>query len=140
MHIACREAEFLLKLNHDSIVQCYDVMDNGKQMVLLMEYLRGGPLLDDLHHIAGESYTEQQASVIAAQVLPHTMSVSRPACTIHALMLLSDVPSVAKTELSRTIKMWSRANAKEIHLFTFHPVSQFGCALHVHDSSCTCAR
>ena len=44
-------------------------MDNGKQMVLVMEYLRGGPLLDDLHHIAGESYTEQQASVIAAQVL-----------------------------------------------------------------------
>ena len=68
MHIHCREAEFLLKLNHDSIVQCYDVMDNGKQMVLVMEYLRGGPLLDDLHHIAGESYTEQQASVIAAQV------------------------------------------------------------------------
>jgi len=72
MHTACREAEFLLKLSHDSIVQCYDVMDNGKQMVLLMEYLRGGPLLDDLHHIAGESYTEQQASVIAAQVLSFT--------------------------------------------------------------------
>ncbi|KAL0031709.1 hypothetical protein WJX79_002351 [Trebouxia sp. C0005] len=67
-----KEAEFLLKLNHDSIVQCYDVMDNGKQMVLLMEYLRGGPLLDDLHHIAGESYTEQQASVIAAQILEAT--------------------------------------------------------------------
>lgn len=68
IYSGCREAEFLLKLNHDSIVQCYDVMDNGKQMVLVMEFLRGGPLLDDLHHIAGESYTEQQAAVIAAQV------------------------------------------------------------------------
>ena len=67
-YTACREAEFLLKLNHPSIVQCFDVVDNGKQMVLVMEYLRGGPLLDDLHHIAGESYTEQQASAIAAQV------------------------------------------------------------------------
>ena len=66
----CSEAEFLLKLHHSSIVECYDVVDNGKQMVLVMEYLRGGPLLDDLHHIAGESYTEQQAAVIAAQVLP----------------------------------------------------------------------
>lgn len=65
----CSEAEFLLKLHHSSIVECYDVVDNGKQMVLVMEYLRGGPLLDDLHHIAGESYTEQQAAVIAAQVL-----------------------------------------------------------------------
>ena len=36
-----------------------------------MEFLRGGPLLDDLHHIAGESYTEQQAAVIAAQVMQH---------------------------------------------------------------------
>lgn len=65
---ACREAEFLLKLSHPSIVECFDVVDNGKQMVLVMEYLRGGPLLDDLHHIAGESYTEQQAAAIAAQV------------------------------------------------------------------------
>lgn len=67
MH-CCREAEFLLKLHHSNIVECYDVIDNGKQMVLVMEYLKGGPLLDDLHHIAGESYTEQQAAVIAAQV------------------------------------------------------------------------
>lgn len=58
----------MLKLTHDSIVQCYDVIDNGKQMVLVMEFLRGGPLLDDLHHIAGESYTEQQAANIFAQV------------------------------------------------------------------------
>ena len=55
-------------LNHDSIVRCYDVIDNGKQMVLVMEFLRGGPLLDDLHHVAGESYTEQQASTIFGQV------------------------------------------------------------------------
>lgn len=66
--LAYREAEFLLMLNHDSIVQCYDVIDNGKQMVLVMEFLRGGPLLDDLHHVAGESYTEQQASIIFGQV------------------------------------------------------------------------
>ena len=59
----------MLKLNHSSIVECYDVIDNGKQMVLVMEYLRGGALLDDLHHIAGESYTEQQAAIIATQVL-----------------------------------------------------------------------
>ena len=58
-----------MKLNHSSIVECYDVIDNGKQMVLVMEYLRGGALLDDLHHIAGESYTEQQAAIIAAQVI-----------------------------------------------------------------------
>ncbi len=76
----CREAEFLLKLNHHSIVQCYDVMDNGKQMVLVMEYLRGGPLLDDLHHIAGESYTEQQASVIAAQVFNAILSHKQAMC------------------------------------------------------------
>ncbi|KAL3139723.1 hypothetical protein ABBQ38_004029 [Trebouxia sp. C0009 RCD-2024] len=69
LSIMRNEAEFLLKLNHSSIVECYDVIDNGKQMVLVMEYLRGGALLDDLHHIAGESYTEQQAAIIATQIL-----------------------------------------------------------------------
>ncbi|KAL3154387.1 hypothetical protein ABBQ32_013863 [Trebouxia sp. C0010 RCD-2024] len=69
LSIMRNEAEFLLKLDHSSIVECYDVIDNGKQMVLVMEYLRGGALLDDLHHIAGESYTEQQAAIIAAQIL-----------------------------------------------------------------------
>ena len=69
-HSCCSEAEFLLKLHHSSIVECFDVVENDKQMVLVMEYLKGGALLDDLHHIAGESYTEQQAAIIAAQVIP----------------------------------------------------------------------
>ena len=42
-------------------------MEDSKQMVLVMEHLRGGQLLDDLHKIAEENYTEQQAATIFKQ-------------------------------------------------------------------------
>ena len=37
--------------------------------VLVLEYLKGGQLLDHLHTI-GEHYTEQQAAALFAQVRP----------------------------------------------------------------------
>ena len=42
-------------------------MDDGKQMVMVMEYLRGGQLLDCLEELAGEHYTEQAAAAIFQQ-------------------------------------------------------------------------
>lgn len=64
---ACREAQFLRALSHPGIVSCEDVVEDGKQMVLVMEHLRGGQLLDDLHKIAEDNYTEQQAATIFKQ-------------------------------------------------------------------------
>lgn len=64
---ACREAYFLQKLHHPNIVECYDVVDDGKQMVLVMEYLRGGQLFDHLHMVTGDRYTEQQAAALFTQ-------------------------------------------------------------------------
>ncbi len=49
------------------------------------------------------------------------------------MLLLSDVQPVANTMLLRTIKVWCRANAAHLQLFAFQPVSQLGCAVHVHD-------
>ena len=63
----CREAQYLRALSHPSIVSCEDVVEDGKQMVLVMEHLRGGQLLDDLHKIAEDNYTEQQAATIFKQ-------------------------------------------------------------------------
>lgn len=31
-----REAEFLMMLDHPGIVECYDVIDDGNQMVIVM--------------------------------------------------------------------------------------------------------
>lgn len=31
-----REAEFLMMLDHPGIVECYDVIDDGNQMVIIM--------------------------------------------------------------------------------------------------------
>ena len=66
--IACREAAFLKRLQHPNIVDCQEVVNNGKQMVIIMEYLRGGQLFDQLENLAGEHYTEQQAAGLFVQV------------------------------------------------------------------------
>lgn len=66
--LACREAEFLQLLDHPNIVECIEVVENEKQMVIIMEWLRGGHLLDNLEEMAGQHYSEQQASVLFVQV------------------------------------------------------------------------
>lgn len=66
--MACREAEFLQLLDHPNIVECKEVVENEKQMVIIMEWLRGGHLLDNLEEMAGQHYSEQQASVLFVQV------------------------------------------------------------------------
>ncbi|KAK9824560.1 hypothetical protein WJX72_011313 [[Myrmecia] bisecta] len=63
-----REAEYLTMLDNPHIVEAYDVVENEKQLVIVMEYLRGGQLFDHLHRVAGETYSEQQAALIFAQM------------------------------------------------------------------------
>ena len=63
-----REAEFLQLLDHPNIVECKDVVENEKQMVIIMEWLRGGHLLDNLEEMAGQHYSEQQAAILFVQV------------------------------------------------------------------------
>jgi len=65
-----REAEFLNMLDSPRIVECLDVVDDGRQQVIVLEYLRGGQLYDSLHRLGGsqEPYTEQAAAAIFAQM------------------------------------------------------------------------
>ena len=70
---ACREAEFLQILDHPNIVTCYEVVENEKQMIILMEWLRGGHLLDTLEEMSGQHYSEQQAAILFVQVLGSTI-------------------------------------------------------------------
>ncbi|CAL5227092.1 g9998 [Coccomyxa viridis] len=63
-----KEAEFLQLLDHPNIVKCYEVVENEKQMVILMEWLRGGHLLDTLEEMAGQHYSEQQAAILFVQL------------------------------------------------------------------------
>lgn len=48
-------------------MKCYEVVENEKQMVILMEWLRGGHLLDTLEEMAGQHYSEQQAAILFVQ-------------------------------------------------------------------------
>ena len=66
--LSCREAKFLQMLHHPNIVDCYDVVEDEKQMVILMEWLRGGHLLDTLEEMSGQHYSEQQAAILFVQV------------------------------------------------------------------------
>lgn len=65
-----REAEFLNMLDSPRIVECYDVIDDNRQLVMVLEYLRGGQLYDSLHRLGGalELYTEQAAAGIFSQM------------------------------------------------------------------------
>ncbi|KAK9831839.1 hypothetical protein WJX81_000472 [Elliptochloris bilobata] len=63
-----READLLMMLDHPGIVECFDVIDDGHQMVIVMEWLRGGHLLDKLEEMAGQHYSEQQASILFTQL------------------------------------------------------------------------
>ena len=56
------------RLDHANIVKLDAVVDDGKQMVMVLEYLRGGQLLDSLEELAGEHYSEKTAAEIFQQV------------------------------------------------------------------------
>lgn len=46
------------------------MVENERQMVILMEWLRGGHLLDHLEEMSGQHYSEQQAAILFVQVGP----------------------------------------------------------------------
>ena len=75
---SCREAGFLKKAVHPNIVRLDEVVDDGKQMVMVMEYLRGGQLLDCLEELAGEHYTEQAAAAIFQQASRSDLPLCSP--------------------------------------------------------------
>ena len=45
-------------------------------MVILMEWLRGGHLLDHLEEMAGQHYSEQQAAILFVQVSPFPLPLT----------------------------------------------------------------
>lgn len=55
-------------MNHPNVVHLDEVVDDGKHMVMVMEYLRGGQLLDCLEQLAGEHYSEKTAAEMFQQV------------------------------------------------------------------------
>lgn len=57
------------KLQHPNIVRCEDVVDDGHQMVLVIEYLAGGQLFDQLEQLSEEHYSEKTAAQLFKQVL-----------------------------------------------------------------------
>ena len=54
-------------LDHPNIVECFGLVEDAKQLVILMEWLRGGHLLDTLEDMSGEHYSEQQAAILFVQ-------------------------------------------------------------------------
>ncbi|PSC73234.1 calcium calmodulin-dependent kinase type IV-like isoform A [Micractinium conductrix] len=62
-----RESDLLGMLDHPNIVECKDVVRSPRQLVLVLEWLRGGQVIDRLHEL-GLQYSEQQAAAIFVQV------------------------------------------------------------------------
>nr|AYV89281.1 death-associated kinase 1 isoform X2 [Tetranychus evansi] len=62
-----REVNILKKLNHDNIVKLYNVYDNGNEVILILELVKGGELFD---YLAGkEGLAEAQAIAFIKQIL-----------------------------------------------------------------------
>ncbi|PRW44918.1 CAMK CAMK1 kinase Srk1 isoform B [Chlorella sorokiniana] len=62
-----RESDLLGMLEHPNIVECKDVIRSPRQLVLVLEWLRGGQVIDRLHEL-GLQYSEQQAAQVFVQV------------------------------------------------------------------------
>ncbi|GLC43257.1 hypothetical protein PLESTF_000409600 [Pleodorina starrii] len=60
------EARFLRLLEHPGLLRCRDVFETKYHMVMVLEYLSGGQMLDHLHLV--DHYSEGQAARLFAQV------------------------------------------------------------------------
>lgn len=60
------EAKLLRMVNHPNIIRCMQVLETKRQQVLVMEYLQGGEMLEQLHTI--QHYSEAHACQLFRQV------------------------------------------------------------------------
>jgi len=65
-----REISIMRKLDHPNIVKLYDVFDEEKTISLVLEYVRGGELYDEI--VKRGSFTEDDACKVIQQVLSAT--------------------------------------------------------------------
>ena len=62
-----QEASILSSLDHEKIIKLYDIFDNGSEIILVLEYLAGGELFEQI--CAFDYVSELDASVYTKQVL-----------------------------------------------------------------------
>jgi serine/threonine protein kinase len=62
-----KEVDVLRELCHPNIVRMIEDLDDGKNLVIVLEYLKGGGLLEHLFEV--EHYTEAQAAYLFQQML-----------------------------------------------------------------------
>jgi len=75
-----KEGQAAGKLNHNNIVQAYDVGEAGGYHYFVMEYVEGKTLYDDI--AAGKIYTEQEAIQVIMQV-SHALAHAHACGLIH---------------------------------------------------------
>lgn len=61
-----REAKVLAKLNHPNVVQIYDVIDQGDEFALVMEYVEGRSLC---RHLKENDLSQRQQLAVLVQIL-----------------------------------------------------------------------
>jgi MAP/microtubule affinity-regulating kinase len=64
-----REIEILKKVDHNSIVKLFEVIDTSKQILLVMELVNGISLLNHLKAKTNRRLDEEEAKIIFKQVL-----------------------------------------------------------------------
>ena len=62
-----REAAALARLNHAGIAAIYELLEDGDQLVMVMEFVRGQTLQDIIDHVG--SFSPQRAADLCMQVL-----------------------------------------------------------------------
>lgn len=75
-----KEVEVLRILDHPNIVKMTDEHDDGENLVIVIEYLKGGGLLEHLFEV--EHYTEAQAAYLFQQLL-HAVEYMHSKMIIH---------------------------------------------------------
>jgi calcium-dependent protein kinase len=67
MEYLSREVQLMHQMDHPNIVKFYDVYEDAKYMHIVMEYLSGGELFDEIVRVG--AYSEQTAAEYMRQIL-----------------------------------------------------------------------
>lgn len=100
------ELEILKKADNPNIINIYDVFTTGKSFDIVMEYCKGGSLLDRINKLLSHDkcFSEQEAAIILRQILSalnygHKNGIVHRDIKLENIMFLDDDPNNFRIKL-----------------------------------------
>jgi calcium-dependent protein kinase len=103
-----KEVDILTQLNHENIVKMHEHMDNGHQLVIVLELLKGGGLLEHLFEV--EHYSESEAAYIFRQLVSaveyvHSKNIMHRDIKPENAVFVESAPGLKRTKSHLQVKL-----------------------------------